>query len=63
MDARVCVVRDFNSIRSSEERVGRREMVDSREIKRFEDFISRSNLHELQLVGRSFTWYHPDGSY
>ncbi|KAL8508390.1 hypothetical protein ACS0TY_018850 [Phlomoides rotata] len=62
LDARVCVVGDFNSIRSPEERVGRRETRDNREIECFEEFITQSNLHEVKLVGRSFTWYHPDGS-
>ncbi|KAL8506366.1 hypothetical protein ACS0TY_017299 [Phlomoides rotata] len=62
LDARVCVVGDFNSIRSPEERVGRRETGDNREIECFEEFITQSNLHELKLVGRSFTWYRPDGS-
>ncbi|KAL8479250.1 hypothetical protein ACS0TY_026208 [Phlomoides rotata] len=61
-NARVCVVEDFNSIRSPEERVGRREMVESRDMKRFVEFISQSNLYELPLVGRSFTWYRPNGS-
>ncbi|KAL8508386.1 hypothetical protein ACS0TY_018846 [Phlomoides rotata] len=62
LDARVCVVGDFNSIRSPEERVGRRETRDNREIECFEEFITQSNLHEVKLVGRSFTWYRPDGS-
>ncbi|KAL8506349.1 hypothetical protein ACS0TY_017286 [Phlomoides rotata] len=61
LDARVCVVGDFNAIRRLEERVGRREMVENRDIQRFEEFIQQSNLHDLMLVGRSYTWYHPDG--
>ncbi|KAL8523096.1 hypothetical protein ACS0TY_013168 [Phlomoides rotata] len=62
MDAMVCVVGDFNSIRRPEEMVGRREMVECRDIDRFEEIISQSNLSELSLVGRSYTWYHPEGS-
>ncbi|KAL8479813.1 hypothetical protein ACS0TY_026671 [Phlomoides rotata] len=62
-DARVCVVGDFNSIRSPEERVGKQAMVDRRDMECFGDFISQSNLHELTLVGRSFTWYRPDGTF
>ncbi|KAL8499899.1 hypothetical protein ACS0TY_019784 [Phlomoides rotata] len=49
LDARVCVVGDFNSIRSPEERVGRRETGDNREIECFEEFITQSNLHEVKL--------------
>ncbi|KAL8512999.1 hypothetical protein ACS0TY_019243 [Phlomoides rotata] len=62
LDAKVCVVGDFNTIRRPEEREGRREMVENRDIQRFEEFIQQSNLHELMLVGRSYMWYRPDGS-
>ncbi|KAL8544723.1 hypothetical protein ACS0TY_005092 [Phlomoides rotata] len=62
MDARVCVVGDFNSIRRPEERVGRQEQTDNRDIQRFEEFIQQSNLQELPMVGRSYTCYRPDGS-
>ncbi|KAL8557848.1 hypothetical protein ACS0TY_005085 [Phlomoides rotata] len=62
MDARVCVVGDFNSIRRPEERVGRQEQTDNRDIQHFEEFIQQSNLQELPMVGRSYTCYRPDGS-
>ncbi|KAL8501247.1 hypothetical protein ACS0TY_020702 [Phlomoides rotata] len=62
MDSMVCIVGDFNSIRRPEERVGRRETVENRDMERFGEFISQSNLYEIPLVGRSFTWYRPDGT-
>ncbi|KAL8482923.1 hypothetical protein ACS0TY_025822 [Phlomoides rotata] len=62
MEARICVVGDFNSIRRPEERVGRREAAENRDIQCFEEFIQQSNLQELNLVGSSFTWYCLDGS-
>ncbi|KAL8544480.1 hypothetical protein ACS0TY_004877 [Phlomoides rotata] len=37
-------------------------MVENRYIQHFEEFIKHSNLHDLMLVGRSYTWYRPDGS-
>ncbi|KAL8469441.1 hypothetical protein ACS0TY_032331 [Phlomoides rotata] len=37
-------------------------MVESRDIDRFEEFITQSSLFELSLVGRSYTWYQPDSS-
>ncbi|KAL8485829.1 hypothetical protein ACS0TY_027932 [Phlomoides rotata] len=52
-DARICVVGDFNSIRRPEDRVGKRESSNSRDIEQFEDFISQSNLTEIPLVGRT----------
>ncbi|KAL8543610.1 hypothetical protein ACS0TY_004253 [Phlomoides rotata] len=63
-DRNICLVGDFNSIRDANERVGRREEVNVRDIKLFEDFISSSGLIDLPLGGRRFTWYrtdaHPD---
>ncbi|KAL8463489.1 hypothetical protein ACS0TY_034222 [Phlomoides rotata] len=61
-DARVCVVGDFNSIRRPEERVGKRESFNRREIEQFEEFITQSNLTEIPLVGWAYTWYRLDGT-
>ncbi|KAL8477025.1 hypothetical protein ACS0TY_029364 [Phlomoides rotata] len=61
-DRKLCVVGDFNSIREVNERVGRREEVNHRDINLFEDFISLSGLIELPLRGRRYTWYRPDGT-
>ncbi|KAL8457463.1 hypothetical protein ACS0TY_035359 [Phlomoides rotata] len=43
----VYIVDDFNSIREENERIGKREKVDHRDIRIFEDFISSSRLQEL----------------
>ncbi|KAL8464844.1 hypothetical protein ACS0TY_034363 [Phlomoides rotata] len=44
------------------ERVGRTSSWDIADISRFNNFIRGSDLTEIQLVGRSFTWYRPNGS-
>ncbi|KAL8483747.1 hypothetical protein ACS0TY_026433 [Phlomoides rotata] len=62
VEARVCVVGDFNSIRTADERIGRREEPDRRDINLFVDFISSSGLVDIPLRGRKFTWYKPDGT-
>ncbi|KAL8547280.1 hypothetical protein ACS0TY_006850 [Phlomoides rotata] len=59
---RVCIMGDFNSIRDTGERVGRAATWDIADINRFNNFIQGSDLTEIQLVGRSFTWYRPNGS-
>ncbi|KAL8519731.1 hypothetical protein ACS0TY_010607 [Phlomoides rotata] len=61
-DAKICVVGDFNSIREEGERCGRGGVIDRRDIKLFDDFISLSGLVDLQLGGRKYTWYKSDGS-
>ncbi len=33
----------------------------SREIKGFNEFIEKSELVDIPLVGRKFTWYKPNG--
>ncbi|KAL8554478.1 hypothetical protein ACS0TY_002607 [Phlomoides rotata] len=53
-EARICVV--------EEERLGRREDIDRRDINLFDDLISSSGLVDLPLWGRKFTWYKPDGT-
>jgi len=57
-----CVLGDFNSIRRHEERKSLISVSDySREIKGFNDFIEKSELVDIPLVGRKFTWYKPNG--
>ena len=57
-----CVVGDFNSVRRQEERKSMISVIDySREIKGFNEFIERSELVDIPLVGRKFTWYKPNG--
>jgi len=56
------VLGDFNSIRRQEERKSLISTSDySREIKGFNDFIESSELVDIPLVGRKFTWYKPNG--
>jgi hypothetical protein len=59
-----CVVGDFNSVRNATERRGVRSIsLDSRnsEMREFDDFLERLELVDLPLVGRKFTWFHPNG--
>ena len=57
-----CIIGDFNSIRRQEERKSLISTSDySREIKRFNDFIEKSELVDIPLVGRKFTWNKPNG--
>ncbi|KAL8536611.1 hypothetical protein ACS0TY_011982 [Phlomoides rotata] len=62
VDVRICVLGDFNSIIEEGERCGRGEVIDRRDIRSFDYFISSSGLVDLQLWGRKFTWYKSDGS-
>lgn len=61
-DILICVVGDFNAVRSEEERRGRGSVVDLRDISKFNEFIELNNLIELPLGGRVFTWYRKDGT-
>jgi len=57
-----CIIGDFNSIRRQEERKNVFSSSDySREIKSFNDFIESSELVDIPLVGRKFTWFKPNG--
>jgi len=57
-----CVVGDFNSIITKEER---KSLVSgsnySREIHGFNEFIEKAELLDIPMVGRKFTWYKPNG--
>ncbi|KAL8503601.1 hypothetical protein ACS0TY_022363 [Phlomoides rotata] len=61
-DSCFCVMGDFNSIRAPEERQGREDSRDIRDINKFNNFIIQSNLVDIQVIGRYFTWYRPNGS-
>ena len=57
-----CIIGDFNCIRRQEERKSLVSCSDySREIKGFNDFIESSELVDIPLVGRKFTWFKPNG--
>jgi len=57
-----CIIGDFNSIRRQEERKSLISESDySREIRGFNDFIEKSEVVDIPLVGRKFTWYKPNG--
>ena len=34
----------------------------SREMREFNDFIDKSELEDIPMVDRKFTWYKPNGS-
>ncbi|GKU97025.1 hypothetical protein SLEP1_g10208 [Rubroshorea leprosula] len=56
-----CLGGDFNAVRSTEEWAGCNGM--SREMKEFDNFINKSGLVDLPLVGRKYTWYNSNGQY
>lgn len=58
----ICVIGDFNIVRRVDERVGISSRSESREMEIFDSFIDRSNLIELSISGKAFTWYRPDGT-
>ncbi|GAU51943.1 hypothetical protein TSUD_417260, partial [Trifolium subterraneum] len=59
-----CIVGDFNSVVDSSERRG---VVvgavhsQSREMREFGQFLEELEVVDLPLIGRSFTWFHPNG--
>jgi hypothetical protein len=59
-----CVLGDFNSVRDTYERrginyssIGGRSL----EMVEFDDFVGRLDLFDVPLIGRNFTWFHPNG--
>ncbi|GKU89139.1 hypothetical protein SLEP1_g3321 [Rubroshorea leprosula] len=55
-----CLVGDFNAVKSRQERgEGKGSLTEMRE---FEDFIRDSNLVDLALRGRRYTWYQVNGA-
>ncbi|KAL8523671.1 hypothetical protein ACS0TY_013587 [Phlomoides rotata] len=58
----VGIIGDFNSIRDESRRIGKALREYIRDIKKNCDFIESSNLTEISLRGKKFTWYRLDGS-
>ncbi|KAL8529977.1 hypothetical protein ACS0TY_007156 [Phlomoides rotata] len=58
----MCIIGDFNAIRDDTERVDRSASFDGTDIVKFNNMIEGSDLTEIPLVGRCYTWFHPDGS-
>ncbi|GAU48812.1 hypothetical protein TSUD_406450 [Trifolium subterraneum] len=59
-----CIVGDFNSIRDSSERRGvnlSHRDDPSAEMRSFNEFVGDLDLFDMPLVGRMFTWFHPNG--
>jgi hypothetical protein len=59
-----CVLGDFNSVRDRHERKGTGAMVDggrTTEMVEFDLFLNNLGLVDMPLIGRQFTWLHPNG--
>ncbi|GKV12840.1 hypothetical protein SLEP1_g23934 [Rubroshorea leprosula] len=55
----ICLVGDFNTVRRAEERTGCRGVTS--EMREFDDFIHETELIDIPLLGRKYTWYHTNG--
>ncbi|KAL8468941.1 hypothetical protein ACS0TY_031951 [Phlomoides rotata] len=58
----MCVIGDFNAIRDDTDRVGRSTHFDDRDMVKFNNMIEGSDLTEIPLVSRCYTWYRSDGT-
>jgi hypothetical protein len=59
-----CVAGDFNSVSKREDRRGVSQEASlnlTTEMREFGDFIEEMELVDLPLLGRKFTWFHPNG--
>jgi len=56
-DVNLCICRDFNSIRSMDERMGCGSMFCQHESDIFNKFIEDGSFVDLSIYGRLFTWY------
>jgi hypothetical protein len=61
-----CIVGDFNSVISVNERRGVGSSIDvggdvGREMEHFGNFIRHLEMVDMPLLGRQFTWFHPNG--
>ncbi|GKU93946.1 hypothetical protein SLEP1_g7495 [Rubroshorea leprosula] len=54
-----CLAGDFNAVRRVEERAGCK--VVSNEMREFDAFIHNTELFDLPLIGRKYTWYNSNG--
>jgi hypothetical protein len=60
-----CIVGDFNSVREVNERrgVGVNVMGGvTQEITEFGEFLDALEVIDMPLIGRRFTWFHPNGT-
>jgi hypothetical protein len=59
-----CVLGDFNAVLHYDERRGLNQLsffAVSSEIVEFRDFVRDMDLIDLPVLGRKFTWVHPNG--
>jgi exonuclease III len=59
-----CVVGDFNVVRRRDERRGVNEEASTAQVLEmflFNNFLGEMDLEDLNILGRRFTWYHPNG--
>jgi hypothetical protein len=59
-----CIVGDFNAVRDANERRGVGSHIQHgrmQEMVEFDDFVESLELIDMPLIGRSFTWFHPNG--
>lgn len=58
-----CILGDFNSIRSSDERFTNvQRMIEDSCIREFNEWIDEFEVMEVPWLGRKFTWYRPNGA-
>ena len=58
-----CILGDFNSIRTTSERMGTSQrQQDERNIKEFNDWIADLEVDDVPCTGRKYTWYRPNGT-
>lgn len=62
IDNYVCIIGDFNCVRNKHERQRRGITWNIIDMENFNNFIEGNNLVELNLSGRAFTWYRPNGT-
>ncbi|GKV32054.1 hypothetical protein SLEP1_g40687 [Rubroshorea leprosula] len=55
-----CIAGDFNAVRNEEEKKGSRGV--TIEMREFNNFIQETELVDIPLVGRKFTWYQSNGN-
>ncbi|GKV11964.1 hypothetical protein SLEP1_g23173 [Rubroshorea leprosula] len=55
-----CLMGDFNCTRKLNERAGANGA--SRGMRDFDNFVRETELVDLPLIGRKYTWYHPSGN-
>jgi hypothetical protein len=61
-DGNWCILGDFNSVASGDERCGVNPVVaNSMEIREFVEFMEGMDLVDVPILGRRFTWFHPSG--